>query len=371
MQENAFHQFSEKLLQKSVFPYFKEYLLNKNIPVPISVNLDLTSACSNRCDYCIDKMVLNTGKFLSLDYIKELIGDWKGKGLKSVIIIGGGEPTLHPQFEEVIMFLKGLSLEVGIVSNGAKIEKIKNVCRLFGKNDWIRFSIDAGKNSTFQELHHPQIKITLESILTGVKKIRKICPKLQIGYSFLIIGEGKYLNNIQEISLAAKLAKENSFSYFSLKPIITPDASRKTEISKKNLAEIRAQIKKAKKLESQNFKVVESVNLLLFYDKKLKKLMQKQPKTCHIQFFRAIINPNGVFACSSWRGFEELKIADKYDSQFAKKRKKIAGSFDADKTCKEVHCLYAPLNCWIEKIIDDKKRIKALKPIEDFGDYFL
>lgn len=371
MVKHSIYQFSRKLLQKSVFPYFKNYLLKRDTLAPLSINLDLTSACSYKCPYCIDKRVLNTGKMLDFECIKKLLEDWRRNGLKSVIVIGGGEPTLHPKFEEIIKFIKELSLQVGIVSNGTRLEKIKNICRFLRKNDWVRFSIDAGKNSTFQKLHRPRIKITLEDILRGVREMRKICPKLQIGYSFLVIGDGDYLNNIKEISSAAKSAKESGFSYFSLKPIITPDSSRKTEISKKNLEEIKAQIKKAKKLESKNFKVVESVNLLLFHDKDLKKLTQKQPRTCHIQFFRTIINPMGIFTCSSWRGFENLKIADKYDSRFVEKRKKIAKSFNANETCKEIHCLYAPLNCWIEDLISNPSKIQKLKSIDDFGDYFL
>ncbi|MFH1575490.1 MAG: radical SAM protein [Candidatus Nealsonbacteria bacterium] len=362
MVERAFHKFGQKLLQKSVFPQLKEYLLRKNTPAPISINLDLTSACSNRCDYCIDKKVLNIGKSLDIQYIKKLVGDWAERGLKSVIVIGGGEPTMHRHFEEVIKFLKGLSLQVGIVSNGTQIEKIRNICHLLGRKDWVRFSLDAGRDQTFQNLHHPQLKVTLDGILFGAKEIRRENADLQMGYSFLIIGDGRYVNNIKEINLAAKSAKEAGFNYFSLKPLITPDTSRKTEISQKNLEEIKKEIKEAKKLEDDNFKVVESINLLCFYDEKMKKLMQKLPKTCHVQHFRSVVNPDGIFACSSWRGFDNLRVT---------KDKRAASDFNAKEVCRQVQCIYAPLNCWIEKLIKSPEKIKELKSIADIPDFFL
>lgn len=371
------HSFSKKMLQKSIFPYLKEYLNGGDSHAPISINLDLTSACSNRCDYCIDKRVLNTGRQLDFAYIKEILGDWQKRGLKSVIVIGGGEPTLHRQFEDIIEFIKGFSLQVGIVSNGTGIEKIENISHLLQGKDWVRFSLDAASEETFQALHHPQIKITLDKILNIVRAIKSRHPKLNIGYSFLIIGDGHkvhnmpLLNNINEIAAAAKLAKAYKFSYLALKPIITPGALRNVEIEKNNLREIKQEIAKARKFETHNFKVVESINLSCFYDRNLRKAMQKQPKTCHAQFFRSVVNPNGIFACTSWRGFDELKISEKYDADFAQKRKAVAQNLNVQESCKNVPCIYAAMNCWIEELMRSPQKVKNLKPIKDFGDFFL
>lgn len=385
MSKFSIHNFSEKLLQKSIFPYLKAYLEKRGDNLaPISINLDLVTACNFKCPHCIDGDIINTGKMLDFQYVKNLIGKWSKNGLKSVILIGGGEPTLYPYFEEAVKFLKALSLQVGIVSNGTKLEKIENICRLLGLKDWVRLSLDAGKEETFQKMHQPRVKIKLEEIMAQVKEIRKKNPKLQLGFSFLIIGDKKYVgkalltNNIEEISLAAKIAKESGFNYLSLKPFIEPEGNRKTSISPKNLGEIKEQVQKAKKLENENFKIIESINLLCFYDKNLEKMMKKQPRTCHAQFFRGVVIPAGIFSCSLWRGFDSTKIGktnEKIDSNYYESlyynRKKIIQSFNAQKNCKEVSCLYAPLNCWIDELMNSPEKIKKLKSVDDFGDYFL
>ena len=36
-----------------------------------------------------------------------------------VIVIGGGEPTTYPGFEDIIRHLKSLDQKVGIVTNGS------------------------------------------------------------------------------------------------------------------------------------------------------------------------------------------------------------------------------------------------------------
>ena len=392
MEEHLIHKFSQKLLQGSVFPYFKKYLdwrsglkSDSGDYFPMSINLDLITSCTFRCPHCIDQRVTNTGKMLDLQYVRTFLRDWSKKGLKSVILIGGGEPTLYPYFEDVVKLLKILSLQVGIVSNGTNLKKIENICHLLGKKDWVRLSIDAGNNETFQKIHHPQIKITLEAIAAGAQKISQKNPALQLGYSFLIIGDDKKAGgvrlekNIGEIVLAAKLAKESGFSYLSLKPFLDPTASsRGATINKRNLQEITIAVKEAKKLEDKNFKVVESNNLLCFYDKNLKQLMQNKSKICHTQFFHSVVSPIGIYNCPSWRGFPRSKITDadhkdatQYYQQFQQNRQKMVDDFPAGKICKNATCLHASLNRWIEDLVRCPNKIKKLKPIDDFEDYFL
>ena len=165
MKKSSIHNFSQKLLQRSVFPHLKAYFCKKGEGLaPISINLDLVTACNFKCPHCIDADIINTGKMLDLQYVKTLIGDWSKKGLRSVILIGGGEPTLYPYFEETVNFLKKLSLQVGIVTNGTYLRKIENICHLLGEKDWVRLSLDAGKDGTFQKIHQPKAKIKLEEI---------------------------------------------------------------------------------------------------------------------------------------------------------------------------------------------------------------
>jgi len=376
------HRFSAKLLQKPVYKNLGNYLEGKTENyAPVSINLDLITACSHQCLHCIDKDIINTGKMLDLGFVKELVSKWAGNGLKSVILIGGGEPTLYPYFEKTVEFLKGLGLQIGLVTNGSQNEKVKTVSRLFREKDWVRISIDAGLDATFQSLHRPKIKMSLEELLESAGQIKLQNPDLQLGYSFLAIGKDKIAgscllpSNLQEISLAARKAKENGFSYLSVKPFIDLEGTRATRISDEDLAEIRKQVEEARKLEDEKFKVIESVNLLCFYDEVLKKSMQSQPKICHAQNFRLVVAPAGIFQCSLWRGFKEAKIIDtdleldeNFWRQFEQKRIEILNVFDAKKTCKDVFCLYAPLNAWME---DLKRKGQMPESIEDFNDYFL
>ncbi|MCA9001216.1 MAG: radical SAM protein, partial [Planctomycetes bacterium] len=109
---HAIHDFSAKLRQPDVVDHLREYVdwrkavgraresgqPEPSAPnrAPISINLDLTVACNYRCTHCIDWDILNTGHRLADANLRESLAWMARHGLRSVILIGGGEPTLYP-----------------------------------------------------------------------------------------------------------------------------------------------------------------------------------------------------------------------------------------------------------------------------------
>ena len=110
----SIHDFGAKLRQPSLLDSLKAYVrwqaglrgadnpevYFKQIPdvAPVSINLDLTTACNYACDHCVDMDILNTGIRYEFDKLCESLDLMWKKGLASVIIIGGGEPPPHPPF---------------------------------------------------------------------------------------------------------------------------------------------------------------------------------------------------------------------------------------------------------------------------------
>ena len=149
---------------------------------PISINLDLTTACNYACDHCVDLDILNTGIRFDHDKLLSSLELMAQRGLKSVIVIGGGEPTLYPKFEETIRFMKQLGLQVAIVSNGTGNKKIAQVADCMDSGDWVRLSLDSGTDPTFQAMHNPRKAFTLEGICELVPDIKAANPDLTVGF---------------------------------------------------------------------------------------------------------------------------------------------------------------------------------------------
>jgi wyosine [tRNA(Phe)-imidazoG37] synthetase (radical SAM superfamily) len=105
-----------------------------------------------------------------LEEIEKVIDTLHSHGLLSVILIGGGEPTLHPDFEAVVETIKRKGIQVGIATNGSRLEKIEAIADRLEEKDWVRISIDAASEETFKKLHQPRTKLTLHQILEKAKR---------------------------------------------------------------------------------------------------------------------------------------------------------------------------------------------------------
>src|SRR4030066_1791103 len=194
------HDFSSKLRQDGTFQRLKDYIQwqrkcdanapDRGLPVfsPISINLDLTSACNFSCPFCVDSRLINAGRSLTVEEVKKTIDTLHSHGLLSVILIGGGEPTLHKDFEEIVRTIKSKRIQIGIVTNGSRLEKIEAVVEELKEKDWIRISIDAAGEKVFKNLHLPKTQVTLGRILEKAKKVKKKNPVVSLGYSVVVVG---------------------------------------------------------------------------------------------------------------------------------------------------------------------------------------
>lgn len=404
--KHAIHDFSAKLRQPSVAPTLQAYIdwrravraarengdAEPPVPgiAPVSINLDLTVACNYRCTHCIDWDILNTGHRLAEDDLRQSILLMRERGLKSVILIGGGEPTLYPGFAGFVEFLKELGLQVAIVTNGSRGDRLLDIVDVLDERDWIRMSLDSGSNDLFVAMHKPTSgKVTLDSVCSWVPKLKAQNAKPRIGFSYIIVWSGASREdndlheNIHEIVLAAERAKRFEFDYIAFKPVLErqadgaevmdPDKARQEEASV--VARILAEVDRAKTLGDDSFDVYESTNLRMLEDGSWRTL-SAQPKVCHMQALRQVVSPIGVYNCPAHRGVDKARLGEKDayagESKAAETGRALAGmldTFDASHECREVTCLYHDVNWWVEGLIDDPKSRVETGP--ESSDYFL
>ena len=397
------HDFSSKLRQDATLQRLKDYVQwqrdckidapSRGLPIfsPISINLDLTSACNFSCPFCVDSRLINAGKTLALGDVKETIDTLHSHGLLSVILIGGGEPTLHKDFGEIVRYIKSKKLQIGIVTNGSRLQKIEAVVEELEEKDWIRISIDAAGEEGFKALHVPKTRVKLRGILEEAKKVKKKNPLVSLGYSFVIVWEGVEINgkrlrsNLDEIRRSVELAKESSFDYVSFKPCLVRwnESHRETllkNVGKTKEAEIIDQIhihlQEARHAAGDQVKVLESSNLRAMLNREADQI-KRQPPRCHMQFFRTVVTPFGIFHCPAYRGVEEARVGEPggylSETNFRESLKRAAQSiltFDAREECKDVGCFYNRTNWWLEEFIHSKEDVHHLEKVEN-DNFFL
>lgn len=92
----------------------------------LNPSIDLSNLCNLNCPYCYVEKVGSTGKKkneneLTLPDYLLIIDKLAEAGAKTVNIIGGGEPTVDPNFREIAQYIKSLGIKVLVATNGIEI----------------------------------------------------------------------------------------------------------------------------------------------------------------------------------------------------------------------------------------------------------
>ncbi len=100
--------------------------LPAGVPPLLSFYLYLTTGCNLRCRHCWIEPSFVTGQpapgeFLDLELLRRAVAEAKPLGLANAKLTGG-EPTLHPQFVEIVDFLTAEGLGLDMETNGTLID---------------------------------------------------------------------------------------------------------------------------------------------------------------------------------------------------------------------------------------------------------
>lgn len=194
------------LFQEMVFGPVK----SRRLGISLGINLLPTNGkiCSFNCIYCECgwtkndlEAKLKMPKVADLEIaLKKRLSELEGTELEpqSITFAGNGEPTLHPEFGQVIDLIVRLRNEfapkavVSVLSNGTMLGK-KEVFEALKKVDNNILKLDAGTEQSIHDINLPHKKIDLEKY---IEQLKKFDGNLTIQTLFLRGNvDGKFIDN--------------------------------------------------------------------------------------------------------------------------------------------------------------------------------
>ncbi len=173
------------------------YLRNEQI-APATIELDITSQCNKRCPNCPSA----TSKYqhaLKLEFIEQLFTRLEGE--TRGLLLSGGEPTMDPNFPEVLRMAREHGfVDIAVVTNGSLLDKEEVAAAVCAYASTARISIyDWTKESRVE------FQATLNKIRRLKARVEREGSNLQVGVSALTNSENANLipSVAQEVSLAA------------------------------------------------------------------------------------------------------------------------------------------------------------------------
>jgi wyosine [tRNA(Phe)-imidazoG37] synthetase (radical SAM superfamily) len=228
---------------------------SRRLGVSLGINLLPTDYkfCTFNCVYCECGWTLKADKKIKLPSreevkveLEKVLKDYaqNKKEINSITFAGNGEPTIHPQFAEVIEDTIELrntwmpSAQISVLSNASQLNK-KKVTDALLKIDQNILKLDAGTEETYKRINQAQAHLKFNKIVDYLKSFQ---GKLIIQTLFLRgVHDGKHFDNTtdEEVSNWLKIIEDIKPQSVMLYPIDrdTPEENLE-KINKAKLSEI-------------------------------------------------------------------------------------------------------------------------------------
>jgi MoaA/NifB/PqqE/SkfB family radical SAM enzyme len=308
----------------------------KNV-APTHLQIVLSDLCNQNCNFCAYRMDggftsegfadtegnRNPKRFLPLQLAWNLLDDAWNAGVRAIELTGGGEPTVHPEFETILEHAIARGFQVGLVTNGVRLKNWE----LLEKLTWLRISLDAGSEEVYRRIRESS---AWAKVLENMKKAGELKGPLY-GVGFVITPE-----NFDELYTATAKAKASGAKYIRLSAVFSKDEDR---YYAGLLEQIKNHRQMAKTWEDDDFKVVD------FFDDRISDLKQARPdySLCGYQQFVLYIGANAkIYTCCTNAYMPHGFLADLTQvsfKEFLAKHNRLA--FDARK-CH--HCQFNDKN---------------------------
>ena len=151
-----------------------------HLPPPVEVNLDPFAECNNRCYFCVGQRYLRDKReevgemrVLPMPYIHDLINFLAEWGVRGLCISGGGEPSLHPDIEQMIGHARLRGLDVALVTNAVKMSHELMTNLMFCR--WVALSVNAHDRDSYKAIMGTD---NFDAVVTNIKRLAEMRNRL-------------------------------------------------------------------------------------------------------------------------------------------------------------------------------------------------
>lgn len=249
----------------------------------------------------------NPIRFIPYIKILEILDDCEQMGIPAIQLTGGGEPSVHKHFEEVLEAVLMRGLDLALVTNGVNLRTraLDSLCSA----KWVRFSVDAGTAQTYcrirgvGEAHWRKVWDNIRKL----NELRKDTPhcELIIGVGFVVTRD-----NYKEVAQCAELARDAGADNIRISAVFQDEGEGYFDSI---YTEAKEQCVRAKQLATERFKVFD------LFGERIEDLRQETPdySFCGMQNFVTYIGGDlNVYRCCVLAYNEHGKIGSLQEQRF-------------------------------------------------------
>ena len=199
------------------------------------MEIDLSNRCSLGCEWCHfaythtrgplkgkrakPAALTLGGDLMSLELAQNIVKQLKIWQARSITWTGGGEPTLHPNFDQIIGFTHGYNMPQGIYTHGGHVDE-NRAALMKSAMTFVYVSLDAADRESYKK--HKGVD-RFEAACQGIRNLVAAKGEATVGVGFLLTSD-----NWTDADSMAELAADLGADYAQFRPTIlyemdTPD----------------------------------------------------------------------------------------------------------------------------------------------------
>lgn len=199
----------------------------------LAIRLETNRSCNLRCRYCYAQSGQSLLNELPYSVLADVVEQAADLGAQSVVVIGGGEPTLHPHFRQLIERIHRLGMVPMIFTNAIKVTP-ELAAFLYDCNSSVMTKLDSLCPQTQDYLAGVEGAFdSMQQAIGNLLQAGFACPKdprrLRLGASFVSCRA-----NLQEIESIWHYCRQRNI--FPNMEVLTPTGRAKGELPDEGLS---------------------------------------------------------------------------------------------------------------------------------------
>lgn len=195
---------------------------------PFHVAVDVTRRCNLRCPGCryhssVLKSTPSPGDQGILDIspslFKRTCGELRSMGTSELVLIGEGEPFLHPRLFDLIAAAKGIGFHTTLLTNGTLLDETRIQSLIDSRLDILKVSLWTSSPEQYERTYPGVDPGGFEKIVGGLQLLADIKAEQRAELPKVVLHQPIHRHNFENVEAMVDLAHTTGCNTLSLSPL--------------------------------------------------------------------------------------------------------------------------------------------------------
>ena len=302
---------------------------------PVNVEIDLSNRCSHGCSWCHfahthtrgplagspkPEGMLDCGDLMDTKLARDIVMQLRRAGVKSVTWTGGGEPTLHPEFDRIIEYAHVTGMEQGLYTHGGHINR-ERAELLKRSMTFVYVSLDESNAESFYQSKGVR---RFHDVVENVRYLVSAPGKATIGLGFLL-----HRGNIDDVDTMVALGRSLKVDYVQFRPVIQYEQATPDQLID-DAQWVNGAINNLRTFAGDSFVQADAWRFEMYRDWR-----RHGYATCNWAALQTVITPNGqMWRCVNRRGHRAAWMGDLTTDTFVDIWRQAGGACTVESDCR-------------------------------------